>query len=170
MPEHVWSVLCDRGIVDRFTNRVTLFNVVESGSVPADAAMGSLVGISGMLLSLWIREDPDTPETAMVRTGLRVPSGHTIIAKESLEIDLRESLWFRTLAHIKGIPFHGPGLYRIIVECQRQPDTSWKEVAQVPFQFLLEPRPEGPPALPPPSARPAKAPRRKRPSRKAKRK
>lgn len=144
MAEHVWSVLCDRSVIDKSSNQVSLLNVVESLNLfvdkeELDRLRGSgaeggerpLVSHRMHFVTWWVRSDLDTPETVLIRLVLISPAGDLGTPTEAT-IDLSHSSSYRLQIAIDGLAFRGEGRYWFAIEEQGGPD-EWREVARIPL-------------------------------------
>jgi len=129
--DHVWSVLCLKASIDRETNNISLFDVVEQIQVLPQRESGGVVG-PFELVSLWTRS-VGVPERGEVRVSIRGPSEH-LYAQEMQEIDLREFRRMRARFRVAGIAIEGPGTYHFSVEVRPANSESWTEVAKIPLE------------------------------------
>lgn len=132
--DHVWSVLCLRASIDRETNNVSLFDVVEQIQVLGRAGTPGVVG-PFELVSLW-RRTLSLPERGQVRVSIRGPSGHLYV-QQVQDIDLREFQRMRARFRITAIPIEGSGTYQISVELQQTDGEAWGKVANIPVEIEL---------------------------------
>ena len=113
-------------MVDRQTNNISLFNVVEDIQVVAPSPeLGPSETVSQVitpqvfdLVIMLGRSDFEVPEKGSGRVRILGPG---IDAKESgsppFEGDLTEFLRHRMIIKIPGIPITGDGDYRLLVDC-----------------------------------------------------
>ena len=137
MIEHVWSVLCRKVSIDRETNNVSLFDVLEQVQLYQWSGEFSAIAGPFELASLWYRSD--IPSRAEARVTLRGPSNR-LLTDLTQEIDLREFRRVRARYVIANIPIEGPGTYRFVVECKQQNAEVWSEVASLPLEVVVAPR------------------------------
>ncbi len=148
MAEHVWSVLCDRSVIDKSSNQVSLLNVVESLTLfmdgeeleklrrsESDSAELPAFRRRMHFVTWWVRSDLDTPETVPIRVVLISPGGERGEAAHAT-VDLSENSSYRIQIAIDGLRFLGEGRYWLAVEEQRGPE-EWHEVARVPLRLTL---------------------------------
>ena len=116
----VWAVLCQSSVIDRATNNVSLFNVVEEidlvGPLPLPSSGEVIAPFVFDLVILFARSDVDTPEKGRGRIRV-VRLDETRSAPQEFEIDLTKFLRFRVVAKIPGLPLTGAGIYRFLVDC-----------------------------------------------------
>jgi hypothetical protein len=132
--EHIWSVLCSRASIDRETNNISLFEVIEQIQVLDNPARDQLVG-PFELVSLWAR-GVGGPERGRVRVAIRGPSGR-LLGQDVQEIDLREFKRVRARFRVAGIPIEGPGAYYFSIAVAGDEPESWTEVAKIPLEVQV---------------------------------
>lgn len=130
MIAHVWSVLCRKVSIDRETNNVSLFDVLEQIQVYEWAGPAGIAG-PFELASLWYR--PDVPSRGEARVTLRSPSGR-LLHEATQEIDLREFRRVRVRYLIPGMHIEGSGTYSFIVEGRQQNAEDWFAAASIPLE------------------------------------
>jgi hypothetical protein len=147
MAEHIWSVLCYKGCIDKFTDQISLLDVVECLPVPfarsPSEPMKEDLDVQLQLVSLWTRSQLEIPEVTYSRLSLLTSDG--VVAEcDELEVDLQNRTRIRTFFKMTALPFRGFGLYAFIVERHDGIRDRWKEVARVPLEIRNEPmRPPG---------------------------
>ena len=77
MIRHVWSVFCVGHAVDRRTNAVSLFEVIEGLNleVAEDVEFPFTTPFHASLVTNWAREDPDAPVEGQQQIRLLSPEG-----------------------------------------------------------------------------------------------
>jgi hypothetical protein len=154
MPQHVWSVLCQKGILDQFSNQVTLLDVVENLSIETydDAVRAArdgkqvVIPIKIHLVSMWARGDFDVPETFISRHVLVLPDGTEIAPDHGTRaVDLVQYRRIRQFVRIEGFRFIGAGVYRFLIQWRASDANEWATVGNVPFDVELKVVPEAPP-------------------------
>lgn len=139
MIEHVWTVLCRDSIIDRDSNSVSLFNVLEQITIRGEMDRGepAVAPIEMEVVSLWSRSDYDVPAKGVQRLRLLSPSGETLASGEQ-EIDLSKHRRFRNRARFRGLPVQGTGRYTFRVEQKREGEVEWQHVTDVPLELTFE--------------------------------
>ncbi len=145
MIEHVWTVLCARASIDKETNNISLFEVVEQLQVvgprpPDDATV--LIPVSMELVTLWERTDWAIPTRGTARMALRLPDNQLYEAPLEMAVDLSTSPRHRSVMKFGAIPFRLPGVIRFEVSIRGDGQANWRIVAKVPL--LLEMPGQGP--------------------------
>jgi hypothetical protein len=134
--EHVWSVLCARSSVDRATNAISLFDVLEQIQMYTWRSGDALPG-PFELVSLWSRGSENLPDRRQARMSFRGPSGR-LLTQEHQEIDLREFRRMRARYRLAALPIHdGPGVYYFTVELEDVSRERWDEVAKIPLDIIV---------------------------------
>ena len=134
MIHHAWSVLCSLSSLDKETNNLSLFNVLEQFNIagPREDERG-LLPIACEIDSLWVRLE-GKPARGFTRTVVVGPSGETHPTKEMM-VDLAGDVdRFRTRLRMVGLPFLGYGVYWMDVEFRPDGSDKWDRVARVPLQ------------------------------------
>jgi len=97
MAEHVWSVLCNRSVVDKDTRQVSLFNVCEAFKVrllePFHGKLG-MIPFHTEVVTLWTRTDPEQEEETTCKCEMVTPGGS--VHPSELRLDLTSSRRFRS--------------------------------------------------------------------------
>ena len=136
----VWAILCKNTIVNRETNNITLFEVVEELNVVAAPPQESLdpeLGFSTVLdlhlVSMWARTDPSTPESGQARFRAVSPDGRALVSGEAV-VDLTEGTRLRADGHLleSPFPFTEDGIYLFKIEA-RTPESDWEELYELPL-------------------------------------
>jgi len=141
MPEHIWSVLCYKGCLDKYTNQVSLLDVIEGAAMVADKQpdLGTVLNfhIPINLVTLWLRTAIDEPESFRTRLVIVTPDGHEYPNRSELPCDLIETPRLRTFLRIQGLPYQGNGMYRVNIECQDPGSTTWRRVSSMPLELTI---------------------------------
>jgi hypothetical protein len=133
MIHHAWTVLCDRVIIDKDTNNVSL-DVIEQLEITVEGSAPPviMVPVNLHVVTMWYRDD-DKPEAGKARAHISYPDG-SVMGGADLELPL-DGLRLRTLSHIPALPVKGSGVHFFTLEMSV--DESWKEVARVPLQIII---------------------------------
>jgi hypothetical protein len=153
MIDHVWTVPCSSAVVDKYSNNLSIQNVVEQLNIPeGEPAEDTILPVEFKIVSTWVRADPEVPAQGKGRLGLLTPPGELMAFMQEYPIDLKTSKRNRAIVNLRGFPLRGPGRYVIQVELQVGDGGEWTRVAGVPIDIEyvpIEPGDEdGPPALP----------------------
>jgi len=147
MIEHVWSVLCQRAILDRNTSSVSLIDIIEEFQIqdpvpPIEEGKTLTLSIPITLISLWNRNPEDLPIIAQARVLLSVPTREVVKEISTYSVDLSEKLRLRAFINIPVLQFWGSGIYRFVIQLQDGEKENWKEVASVPLKIVMQPAQE----------------------------
>jgi hypothetical protein len=143
MIDHVWTVFCTRSVIDKDTNNVSLFEVIEkisaAGKVTKErekkGAMPA-IPLNAQLVTLWARQDPSVPESGRARIIFESPSQKVLFQFE-YEIDLSSFARTRSRGSIATLPVPESGWYKFRVQLLTKSDT-WQEVACIPLEVEVE--------------------------------
>jgi hypothetical protein len=140
MINHIWTIICEKSIIDQETNNISLYNVLEQITItrPADIAeeRPGIIPIKHEVVTLWMREQIDQPIRAMARMKLESQSGQVWPANE-FEVDLSEHVRMRTILRSDQLLFDTPGIYHFQIEIQK-PDEHWENVGKIPLQIVIQ--------------------------------
>jgi len=142
MIQHVWSVLCARAVIDSESNNISLFDVVEQivaiGPGIAAIAPGAegVAPVSLELVTLWSRDSLDEATRGRARLRIVGPDGMQIGNPFEYEVDLTNFVRIRNRFRMAAFPIRGPGKYSVVIETEQ--DGSWRQVAQVPVQLVMQ--------------------------------
>ena len=136
MIEHVWSVLCSHSVIDRESNNISLFEVIEkiSGIAPVNAE--GVVPIQLELVSLWSRENLEEPESGEARIIFLAPDGTEIGSPIPYAVDMSEYARTRHRSRINGIPIRGSGKYTFQTEIRKNDDS--EPVSRVSLEIAIQ--------------------------------
>lgn len=140
MAIHVWSLLCNRVVVDRETNQVSLHDVIESLRIEVvsrtqELAENLALAIPVQFASHWTRSDVATSEKSRGRVVLHSPS-KVVGQSDVFEIDLMSHLNARAVMRIPGISVNDTGRYWFVLEEEK--GENWSEVSRIPLDIALE--------------------------------
>lgn len=138
MIEHVWTVICRQSVIDRDSNNVSLFDILEQitihGEPPGDDA--AVAPVEMEVMTLWSRSDYGVPARGAQRLTLLSPSGEAL-ASGKQEVDLSKHRRFRSRTRFRGLPVKGPGRYIFRVEQMEEDEAEWQHVTDVPLELVL---------------------------------
>jgi len=143
MIRHIWSVLCSKAVVDRDSNNVSLFEVLEAVQITTGAALEfpANVPFDGTLVTLWAREQPNVPVTAEMRIRILGPADQDL-GSFSATIGLQNNPRFRNVARMSGLRCGGSGVHQFEVSWRLNDTDTWHSVASIPIEltFAVDPR------------------------------
>jgi len=140
MIEHVWSVICNGSSIDQETNTISLYNVLEQIGVFSDTPDSTSLPIHLEIFSLWVRKDEKVAGSGKMRMFFCDPS-ESYKNKAELDIDLKDTVFFRSKIKVDGLDLNGDGRYKFVVELQQEGEESWQKVASLPILISIQPIP-----------------------------
>lgn len=139
MADHRWSLLCRRGIIDKYTNTLSLIEVIDevegAFAEPMPEQVG--VGLDCHLVTVWTRSQKEKPERFWQTITITAPTGETYPTEVKLEGNLEKHQRTRLLAGISAIRFSGPGTYVFKIYHSRSEKSRGKLVSQVPLEIKI---------------------------------
>ena len=163
MPKHLWTVLCKRTVLDRYTNTVSMFQVLDELKAPlSELEMPATVPLEWSLTTLWMREDLTISEEFATRVDIISPKGKTLGGSEA-PVDMSAHKRHRMITNQDRLSIDGPGIYLFRIEYKAK-NGRWVRAAEVPLELTDSTEADGK-AKPPTNGR-GKGPPKKRPRRK----
>ena len=139
MIDHVWTVICSRAVIDRYTNNVSIHDVLEIVTIKDQLEPNTILPLAFEVLTLWARTDFAIPARGKQRLTVYSPSGEKI-KEHKFDLDLTGNFRrFRTRASFSGLLISEPGRYVFHVELQDHAE-EWHQVAAVPLEVVFESR------------------------------
>jgi len=141
--KHVWTIVCERSIIDSQSNNISLINALEQIQLMAGEEVQNLattpgespirgIGVTFEVVTLWCRNDPNQPESAPSQALLLSPTGDEMV-KNKMQIDLTNHQRMRVKWGFGGIPYSGDGRYLFVV--QQEIADQWQTVAEIPLDI-----------------------------------
>lgn len=141
----IWAVLCQSSAVDRDTNVVSLFNVVEEITFPApppeptpsqQLPAGLNLAPIFQLVVLWTRSDQKIPEQGRGRLRLLRPNNAEALGQE-FEVNLTQHLRLRLRIPLAGLPTDGEGIHQFVVEGMTG-TSAWTSMFELPLSVVFQ--------------------------------
>jgi hypothetical protein len=130
MIEHIWTIVCRVTCIDRFSNNVSLIEVVEQlRATPVDDTEEH-VPAQLDIVTLWSRSNDNVPTRGAARTRLVAPGGEELLNVE-YEVDLTNHPRARNRGRIVGFPVTASGKYEFRTE-RRLEDGGWETLGTYP--------------------------------------
>lgn len=147
MIDHYWTVLCSNSAIDKDSNNISLFNIVERITIYGEPPQGNKVGavpIPHTIVTLWGRSDIEQPERGTTRFVIEYQQGDDTKSTDPHEIgiDLTEHPRFRTRATLNALPVLGEGRHWIRVFLNQNDEDEWVRVASIPYEIFFRPESE----------------------------
>ena len=145
MIKHIWSVLCQRSVVDSQSNNISIFDVFEALQVdinPTPHARDQKnpeynIPLQYQVVSLISKEKEDTKDTkCSIRVTLVNSEGEKKILVNQELTFLAHKKRMRSINQIQGLPVNKSGVYHFIVEL-KEDHGQYKEVADLPLEVKL---------------------------------
>lgn len=130
MIRHVWSILCERIIIDQKTNLISYLTCIEELVAEKLPAVGSLFALG----SLWQTDSPKE-DILKFRWILVSPKGLEKKMIESKDFNLEKER-HRTNIILNGISFDRTGIY--IFRLQTEHNKKWKTITEIPIKVLIK--------------------------------
>jgi hypothetical protein len=137
MINHIWSVLCERSILDEDTKLISMINVLEEITIPDEPAPDKVLPIVASLVTLWTRSDIKIPAQGFARYKFTSPSGEVLQSLEQI-IDLTKYERLRSRGQFAGLKLPETGLYYFEVEFRENAQVKWKRVTKVPLKVVFK--------------------------------
>ena len=140
MIKHLWSIACSRTSVDKESNNISLFEVLEQltlsgGPIQPQPGKKGVVPILFEIVSLWTKEHENETIKGRGRTVLVAPSG-TELPMVEFDVDLSQHQRSRTINRITGLPIGEEGKHYFRVDLQE--NGRWAEQGRVPLQIVFK--------------------------------
>lgn len=139
MIDHVWTVVCAMSVVDRETNNISLFNIVEQLTLLTQPEQEITPQLPLDIVTLWARADDAVPARGFSRLTFRSPAGDPIHQEEGrVDLSDHERLRMRRRLLLR-LNLRESGRYCFCVEVRLENETEWRTVATVPLKVVVEP-------------------------------
>lgn len=144
MPKHLWSVICEKPILDEHSNTLSLIDVMDEIEVDLDQAdivvhnSHKYLVVHFAIVSVWAPNKDDEGTEWKSRVTMVVPDGQAY-ALPVEKMDFRKSKYFKTISRVNNIPFVGEGEYYFNIECQAvdADDNTWTVGTQLPLTVSI---------------------------------
>jgi hypothetical protein len=139
MIRHIWSVLCAKTSIDRGTNNISLFEVIEASQIttPGNLTFPTNVPFDGVFVTLWGRRQFNTPGIAEMRVRFLGPNNEEL-STFGAPINLENNPRSRHMAQLIGLRCGGNGLHEFEVSWRQDQDDAWHVVASVPVDLTFQ--------------------------------
>ncbi len=152
----IWTILCERTIVEQDTNQISFFNVIGEVTIPVQPPDESELPYGGLsprvvdeselaygglsprvvLVVLWERYNPDLPEIGIGRVRLVGPDNDVLLHFRH-EVDLQETSGARAIIKMPGLPVRSQGRHLFKIEA-KSPDSDWQEMFELPLNVVIQ--------------------------------
>jgi hypothetical protein len=136
---HVWSILCSKVSVDRETNNVSLFEILESVQFMISTAVTYPANFlfDANLVTLWARQDRSEPNEGEMRVRLLAPNGDQL-AMVSNSFNFQSSLRARVIGKFNTIRVAGEGVHEWEISYRQSSQEDWRIVASIPLEISVQ--------------------------------
>lgn len=145
MIKHIWSVLCQRSVIDQESNNASLIDVFEqlqvdtnhAGTSEISAPKDISVPVRYELVNFWSKTKEGEEERGSVRILLSDPAGREIQRIENEIVIPQSNKRIREINKIQGITLKGSGVYNFIISIRQQSSETYEPVAELPLEVKI---------------------------------
>ncbi len=142
MIKHIWSVLCQRSIIDPQSNNVSIIDVFEALEVDINSAPEVKgqnnpefnIPVQYQVVTLWTITDAKKNAGEIQITLVNPNGGEKILVKSVLKFPA-DKRRIRSINQIQGLPVNKSGDYHFIVELKQ--NERFEKVADLPLEVKL---------------------------------
>ena len=136
-----WSIIAESMAIDRDTNNLSLFNIIEQAQIPeppelSDTSNGDTlpaVPLKLVVVTLFSRSEPDQGERKEVRLVVAMPNGRVAETPLRFDVDLESAARNRTRINVGTLPLAGQGEYLFRIEGLDE-GGEWQMMSEAPLQ------------------------------------
>lgn len=139
MIKHIWSLVCQKSVIDSETNNLNIHDVLERieaemlSPVPNDGSIKLPITIE--VVSYWFREQAKKDEKRIVEVCILSPQ-NAVLNNIDQEIPLTQGMdRLRSRLRIQGVPITTSGTYKVIL---REKGGAAEVIAEIPIDILLK--------------------------------
>jgi hypothetical protein len=126
-----WTIIAQSHAVDRASNALSIFNILETINVPAaapDPSSGTQAGLPlpFSVIQLWSRGIESGPEQAEARVRIVAPNGTQLVVVP-MTVNFAAGPRVRTILNAPAFPYAGLGEYRF--ETETREGEEWKPIS-----------------------------------------
>lgn len=143
MIEHIWSILCQKSVIDNDTNNLSLIDTLEELTVGLKVQSGIAIAeevnvpIPYEVVSFWVRDDSSATINPLLRLELFNPSNKkTKTFEHKIEFP-KGTKRLRSRLKIIGIGVTIPGTYKFVVSIKEEESKSFMKVAEIPLDVTI---------------------------------
>ena len=144
--KHIWTVLCEKSTIDKDSNNISLYNIIEkiniSGPIEeltklTSSKDGEVFAHNLSLVSLWSREKKEKGDiTFTFKVDLESPEKNNLMSNKR-EVSLKERYKrTRTKLEMNGTKITGPGEY--IFKVSKKEGKNYKVCAETPLEISFQ--------------------------------
>jgi hypothetical protein len=134
----LWAIVCRSSAIDRDSNILSLFDILEEITVLEPITEKGQAPVPSQLVMLWGRSKPAKPVKSIARVSLVLPSGQLFGKPIEVPIDLTRFKRLRHRIQSTTFPVAEEGVHEFLIEFQAS-DGSWTHAASVPVEMVVKP-------------------------------
>lgn len=143
MIRHIWTVICSRAVIDKESNNVSLFDVLEEARLrTAESDTEKPVipfPIAIAWVTTWQREPIENPTHSRGKDIILSPTGEVLVENE-YPIDLSKFKRVRAKRNVANFPVSESGMYRFRTQIWNEEKNVWEAVSDIPLDISVERR------------------------------
>lgn len=135
--KHRWSILCQSSNIDRESNNLSIFNILEELRVtpPSQDAKQIVVRMPVQLITLWEKQTAKGTATSNVAIELVDPKGNILPTVSYVLATPQKRLRF--VVNMDGIKVTESGEYMFKIRIRNDEKDIFEEVGEVPLQVAI---------------------------------
>jgi|SRR3989344_7063953 len=144
MLSHIWSLLCNKSLIDTDTNNISIIDVFERVDVNAKIALKNKqtlrvnIPVHFELVSFWFREKNNQVIKADVKVDFLNPTKEKI-KTFSYKIEIPNNLKrLRSRLKINGLTLYTSGDYFFKIKVKEEGQKNYRIVAEIPLEVNLQ--------------------------------
>lgn len=145
MIKHIWSVLCQRSVVDSISNNISLFEIFEELQIDVKATevakipTGKQINIpfQYQIVNFWTKTKENEEERAKTMILIKAPNDKEINKFEKELIIPANNKRMRQINNIKGMLLNSSGIYKFLICIKQQGSNQFKQVAELPLEVKI---------------------------------
>lgn len=139
MPRLVFFLPCEKAIIDKETNGVSLIHIIQAINVPKPPGEDAGAAVNWAAVALWQKTPEDTDKVYEQRTNLLLPNRKET-AESIVRFDFSTFQSHRNIVRINGFPVGLPGIYTLNLFLRESGSESWTLVAdyKIPVEHISD--------------------------------
>lgn len=142
--KHIWSILCEKSVVDSQRNTISLIDVLEQVNLNMPPEGISGVGEKGVnvlmpfeLVSFWVKDEGNEAkdEEALITIEIYDPNSKRLNSVEQTIKIPAEYQRIRSRSHFNGLSVFESGVYQIRVKIRGGQESKPRTVAELPLDI-----------------------------------
>lgn len=139
MIEHLWSILCLNVSIDRDSNSISIFNVLEKLDIFTDKVGEISIPLEFVIATLWRKNEKEKPEKGEMRICVISPSKKKTFPV-NMVIDLTTAQFHRCISRFAGFKVEKSGTYHFLIDFRYNEKDDWKQYTDLPLEISVLPR------------------------------